>query len=353
MDKDLARAVRRDLRGKRRIPTELRWTMAAAGVALAAWASVLGFAFLVGRGGQALQLAGTTLAIGREPAMLSAYAQADPLPLWLVALLNASQDAATVLVSLVALAFAFRRLRQFHWIDRPISTLEREAVAKRHWVQKWGVWAVAGFYFLPGFGSGAIAACLLGLLAGLPLRKLAVWLTAAGVAVSLFWAVALSFASALLPSGPWSKWLPLAFLGLVAAGAAWNAWRHRGQPSTMFLGWDVAPRGDDRARLEAAGLRVLDTVVEVNLGRFARAVGIPRKHTPTLRTAAKLALVHGMDLRAARALAEHGVTGVRDLALLDPALLREVVAAARVRVPPAKPRAWRVAAQGMARRHPV
>lgn len=342
---DLRTAVKRDLRRKRRVPSELRWTMLAAAVALAAWGAAIVLAFVAGFGGDALRMGGLMLASGREPAMLAAYESAHPMPLWLVALVGATQDAATVLASLCALAFTLRRLRHLRWVDRLVSGVEREAMKRREWVRKWGLWGVVGFYFLPGFGSGAVAAGLLGLLAGLSLRRLAIGLPLGGVAVCLFWAVALRLASSLLPSGPWAQWLPVAVLGALLAVSAVNAWRHRGQPKTLVLDWDVAPRAADKARLEKAGLHVRDSVVEVDVARFSRASGIPAKHTPTLRSAAKLMLVHGMDVEAARRLAQHGVTGIRDLALLDPELMREVVEGA--------PRSWRVSAQGMARRHPV
>jgi uncharacterized membrane protein/predicted flap endonuclease-1-like 5' DNA nuclease len=347
---DMRRRVRQALRHRRHLPHALRWTMAAAGVALAAWGGWVAFCFVLGQGGAALRLAGLTVAVGREPAMLSAYTGEPPIPVWVVLGLAPLQDIATVLVSLSLLAWALRHLRWIRLVERAISGLEAQAMEKRHWVRRWGLWGVVGFYFLPGFGSGALAACALGLLAGLPLRNLALGLASGGAVVSLFWAVALYFASFLLPSGSWSKWLPVLFLGIIVAAAGWNAWKRRGQPARFYLDWHVRPSDDDRARLEEAGIQPEVDAVVVRVDRLSKATGIDRRDRPRLRATAELMLVPGLPAAAAKALASLGVHGIDDLAALETDVVRDVLRHDGVDGH-ADVERWHKASQAMRRRH--
>lgn len=269
-----------------------------------------------------VRLYALTLLAGREPAMLAVYQPPTPVPLsWMLAV-SILDDVGTLLLTLPWVWYAYQRLRGVGWLQSWLIGLEKTALQHRRWIRRWGLLGLAAFYWIPGLGSGVLAIVVMGVITHIPLRRLVPTLLLSAAGVAAFWAVALHGTIDAIPSGP-AEYLPTAILGIVIVLGAIAVARRRQTAHVLLLEWPIDPAREDDLR--AFGITIADGVWAVDTEILARRLGRDRLRRPEAKTLAELLLLPGMTPEVAHSMSEHGVGGILDLSVLDPALASDVL----------------------------
>ncbi len=258
-----------------------------------------------------LRLFGLTVLAGRETALFDAQHNGMPLP-WALGF-SYVDDIASLLLCITVFWFLLDALHRAPMARRMLARLEKQALRHRSWIQKWGLWGLAFFYFLPGFGSGVAVASAMGVLARIRVARLAVVLGAAVLLVDTFWALILLGPAHAIPHGGWFDWIPLAAIALVALAAAYGVWRDRGHRHLVLLDWNPHSGQRHQAALGSWGIHVRDGLVEADLRRVEAVTGVDHRHS---LFAVEVLLLSGMTPEVAARLLDQGVTGIRDVARL-------------------------------------
>ncbi|MBI2078624.1 MAG: hypothetical protein HYT80_09705 [Euryarchaeota archaeon] len=345
---EAARAVAKQLRDRRAgFPPIMRGVLLAGLAYVLLYGSILAFLYVVDRElfADMVRLYGLTLLAGREPAMLAAYQPPTPVPLGWMIVVAILDDVGTLLLTLTWVWWGFHRLRGVGLLQNWLLDLEKAALHHRAWLRRWGLAGLAAFFWLPGFGSGVLAICVMGVLSHIPLRRLVPTLVIAAASVATFWAVALHQTSLVLRTGP-VQYLPAALIAVVIILSLASAFRHRRTAHLILLEWP-SPVGPRREALGRFGLRAEEGVVEVDARVLGQALGSTPLGRPRARRLAELLLLDGMTPDAALALERAGIGGILDVATLDPPLVASVLAQADV---PSAGRAdaWNLEAKALA-----
>lgn len=259
--------------------------------------------------GQAmLRLFGLTIATGRETALFDA--QRNGMPLGLSIGLSVIDDLMTLLFNVVVVWLLVSGLGRVSWTRRLLARIETQALRHRRWVQRWGLAGLAVFYMLPGFGSGPAVAAGIGVLARIPVGRLALTLGAGVSAVDVLWAVGVYYPANAFPDIAWLDWVPLIVLSLLVAVTAFGLWKDRHNRGVALLDWDPRPSPQHEAAIAQWGLRRIDGLVEARLPQVAAATGLPRS---LALFAAELLLLEGMRPEVAARLVRLKVRGIPDL----------------------------------------
>lgn len=292
---------------------------------LALYLGLLAFLYLRDRPlfEEMVRLYALTLAAGREPAMFAVYQPPTPVPLHWMLLIAVLDDVGTLLLTLPWVWYVFHRLHGVGAFQNWLLGLEKSALENRRWIQRGGLAGLAAFYWLPGFGSGVLAICVMGVLAHIRLRRLVPTLVTSAALVAAFWAVVLSHTSALLPRGPVEN-LPFAVLALVLTLSLLAALRNRRTAHILLLDWPE-PTPARAAALGPLGIVAHKGVVAVDSKRLAAHLGQRDLGRGRAHAIAELLLVEGVTPPAAQVLERAGVGGIVDLAALDIGLVREAL----------------------------
>lgn len=268
-----------------------------------------------------LRLFGLTIATGRETALFDA--QRNGMPLGLSIVLSVLDDLMTLLFNVVIVWLLVSTLSRYSWARRLLARVETQALRHRHWMQRWGLFGLALFYMMPGFGSGPAVAAGIGVLARIPVGRLALALGSGVTAVDILWAVGVYYPANAFPDIAWLDWVPLIVLGLLAAATAYGLWKDRHNRGIALLDWDPRASKAHAAALESWGIRRVDGLVEARLPQVAAATGLPKG---SALFAVDLLLLEGMQPEIAARLVESGLRGIPDLVRATPATLQGLVA---------------------------
>lgn len=280
-----------------------------------------------------LRLFGLTIATGRETALFDA--QRNGMPLGLSIGLSVVDDLMTLLFNIVLVWLLVSSLGRTALGRRMLARVETQALRHRRWVQRWGLFGLALFYMMPGFGSGPAVAAGIGVLARIRASRLALALGLGVAAVDILWAVGVYYPANAFPDIAWLDWVPLIVLGLLASLTAFTLWRDRHNRGLALLDWDPGCTSAHEAAMADWGLRRVDGLIEARLPQVAAATGLPRSRA---LFAADLLLLEGMRPHMAARLVNGGVRGLADLVRAAPGRLQELVEA--LGVPPATVQAW-------------
>lgn len=256
-----------------------------------------------------LRLFGLTIVAGRETALFDA--ERNGMPLGMAIGLSIVDDLATLLLNITLVWFLVATLQRASHARRILARIETQALRRRHWVHRWGLLGLAVFYLVPGFGSGPAVAAALGVLARIPIARLALVLGCGVALVDLLWAVGVSFPARATADLAWLDWLPaivVAVLGALSLVGLWRDRRHRGH---VLLDWQPDCTPGHRDALATWGITLVDGLVDADLPRVAAATGLPRK---LALYAAELLVLEGLQPAQAAALVRAGVRGLRDAA---------------------------------------
>lgn len=272
-----------------------------------------------------LRLLALTYVAGREPALFAVYHTSHPVPIAWAAAMSSLDDVATLLLSVPAIWFMVDRLRRFPIVDSYLRSLERALHRRRAALDRWGLLGFAAFLWLPGWGTGPTVSGGMGVLAGLKPARLLVALSVSAVCVNTFWAILLSAPAQAAPRSGWWEWLPLAIITALVALAMVSAVRHHRH--RFLLEYDQPPElvPGHAAALVHRGFQAKDGVLVLDAHRLEAIGGPSARHLALSHWAGDLLLLPSMEATWAGRLAELGVTGVRDLALLPPELVARAV----------------------------
>lgn len=332
-----ARALRRYLRAHRPLlPVAHRWSLVI-GLALVAAYGCVQVALqwidpALARG--LWQLLVLTMVAGREPALFAAYQGSPPVPVAWAVVMATIDDLATLFLAAPLAWLAMQRLRRLAAFDALLRSFEHALNDHRAAVDRWGTLALAGFLWLPGWGTGPSMSVAMGVLAGLPTRRLLLVLTASCTAVSTFWAVTLAGAAEATPDRGWWQFLPLIVIAVLVALAVATSLRQRQRRFT--LEYPVPAGGDLRqnARLAAWGFEERRGRLLLDARALAAAGGPSPRRLSLSHWAGELLLLPSMTPPWAGRLAALGVTGIRDLALLPAPMLRQALGVSGPNTPP-------------------
>ncbi len=259
-----------------------------------------------------IRLFALTIAAGRETALFDA--ERNGMPLGMAIGLSVVDDIATLLLNITVVWFLVAALQRTALARRILARVETKALRHRAWVRKWGLYGLALFYMLPGFGSGPAVAAGIGVLARIPAGRLALVLGSGVALVDIFWAVVVARPATSYPDVAWLDWLPLYVMLLLATIVGIGMWRDRHNRGVVLLDWEPDSSPAHLAAMEGWGIRLSGGLVEARLSHVAQATGLPKSRA---LFALELLLLDGMDPQRAAALVQNKVLGVRDVAGLD------------------------------------
>ena len=268
-----------------------------------------------------------TMVAGREPALFAVYQTSHPVPVAWAASMAIIDDLATLFLAAPLAWLVMARLRRFGAFDALLRSFEHGLADHRAAIDRWGTVALALFLWLPGWGTGPSLSVAMGVLAGIPARRLLTALSFSCAAVSLFWALSLAGAAEAAPDrGAWA-FLPLAVVAILVAVGVATAVRHRHR--RFILEYPMAAPIDpvQAMRLAAWGFELRQGTMRLDARRLAAEGGPSTRRLAESHWAGELLLLPSMTPHQAGRLAALGVTGPRDLALLPPDLLRQAMAA--------------------------
>lgn len=326
-----AKAIADQIKARRpRFPPILRVVLGAGLGCLGGYVALLAFFYATERAlfDDMLRLYGLTLLAGREPAMFAVYQPPTPVPLGWMLIVAVLDDVGTLLLTLPWVWYAFERLRGAGPLQEWLMGLEKTALENRRWIRRWGLAGLAAFYWIPGFGSGVLAICVIGVLSHIPLRRLVPTLVVSAGSVAMFWALALYRTSALLPEGP-VEWVPSVILGAFIGISLVVAYRRRRSRHVLLLEWP-APEERRMRELERFGFAPYRRMVKVDSRLLAQAYSRPSLPRTRAHALAELLLLEGMTPEAAAALEARGVHGILDVATLDGRLLAAALREANI-----------------------
>lgn len=262
-----------------------------------------------------------TMVAGREPALFAVYQTSHPVPVAWAAGMAIVDDLATLFLAAPLAWLVVDRLRRFSPFDALLRSFEHALNDHRAAVDRWGVLALALFLWLPGWGTGPSMSVAMGVLAGIPTFRLLASLSASCIGVNLFWALSLAGAAEATPDRGLWEFLPIAVIVALLAVAAALALRHRHRRFFLEYPADAGRDALQASRLAAWGFERRGDVLVLDARRLEAAGGPSSRRLAQCHWAGELLLLPSMTPPWAGRLAALGVTGIRDLALLPPALL--------------------------------
>ena len=322
-----AASIRRHLRRhRRRLPRPLQASLAI-GLGLVAVYALVQLVLQLTHpvlANDLLRLFFLTMLAGREPALFAVYQTSHPVPVLWAAAMAIVDDLATLFLAAPLTWLIVDRLRRFSAFDALLRSFERALRGHRAAVDRWGVFALALFLWLPGWGTGPSMSVAMGILAGIPTARLLAAIAVSDAAVSLFWAISLAGAAEATPDqGVW-EFLPLlviALLMIAALATALKQRRHRFVLDYPSHATHLVQSG----RLAAWGFEDHGDGLRLDARRLEAAGGPPAHQLAQCHWAGELLLLPSMTPPWAGRLAALGVTGIRDLALVPPTILREAM----------------------------
>lgn len=317
--RQLRRVLRKRLRRRRlAAPPDVRWALSTGALLFLLYGGALLWLLLVDPllGAAMLRLFFVTFIAGREAAMLSAYEPPDPAPAAWVAGMAALDDMATLFVAAAALWYGIERLRDVPALDGFVRLVDGALRRHRKAFDKWGTLALAAFLWLPGIGTGPVLSVGIGILGGIPLRRLLPALSVSAVAVNLFWAYTIEGTTRLFPDQRQLVPLTWAVASVVIIFAVWGLWRHR--KARYLLQFEALPERtfSDSVRLSSLGFRQNGRTFMVDSRDVAARTGLDAKRVAECHWASRLLLLPTMPPEMAGKLATAGITGRRDLVLV-------------------------------------
>lgn len=292
-----------------------------------------------------LRLFVLTIVAGREPALFAVYQTSHPVPVPWAATMAVIDDLATLFLASPLAWLVVDRLRRFSPFDSLLRSFEHGLNAHRAAVDRWGVVALALFLWLPGWGTGPSMSVAMGVLAGIPAARLLAALAASCAAVSLFWSISLAGAAEAAPDHGLWEYLPLAVITLLVALGIVAAVRQRHRRFILEYPAHTARDAAHAGRLAAWGFERHGGHLALDVRQLEAAGGPPARHLARCHWAGELLLLPSMTPPWAGRLAALGVTGIGDMALLTPALLRDAMGLAASADVPVE--AWVAEARGL------
>lgn len=273
-----------------------------------AYAGIYAILVIVGSpdAGRMLRMYALTMAAGREAALFDALHQGMSLPRAIG--FSVLDDIGTLLLTIVVVWTLYRGLRRVPVVQWFVLRLETQALRKRAWIRRWGLLGLGLFFFLPGLGSGVLAACLLGFLARIPVVRMLVALGAASIAVDAGWAIALVAPARAAAVGSWVDWLPFVVLGLALTTACLGTLRDIVGARPILMELPFEPSVAQQSRMGEWGLHANGGLLSVDAAHLARVLGMGRWSGDVVG-ASELLVLDGMRLDWCRGLLKGGVHG--------------------------------------------
>ena len=256
-----------------------------------------------------------TMAAGRETAMLDALVRG--MHPGLVYGLSVLDDFGSFLLALPFAWLVVRLLKRSGRVRWALAKFEKQALLRRRWVHRWGLGGLALVYFLPGFGAGVPVTVLLGILSGIPFRRLVPFFAVATLVVDGLWALLLTNALDVLPDSPVVEAIPLVVVATVVLAAMAGAWRGRAERHVALLDWRLAATPEEMQDLAAWGIHPEADVVRVDVDALGQRLPPHDANKGELLAVAELLMLGVTGEEALMAL-QGGLHGIDDVAGTDP-----------------------------------